>query len=155
MPLPMDTLFRVQLSPDPTHTILWLEGSMVTAPIDCTSCWSNTDLKVVVPLMDFHTPPLAEPAKTVILPFSSTPSMAAMRPLMAAEPMLRALRPEIVPESYFTGRFSWAKARKFSRRRTTMHPGNVCNLRGRVLAFIIFILHLLCFGLPARARPAS
>ena len=37
---------------------------MVTAPIDCTSVLSNTDLNVVPPLMDFQTPPLAEPAKT-------------------------------------------------------------------------------------------
>src|SRR5579864_1243863 len=106
MPSPTETLFRVQLSPVPTQTILWLEGSMVTAPMDCTSCLSKTGLKVVAPLRDFHTPPLAAPTKTVTLPPSSTASMAATRPLMAAEPMLRADNPEMVPESYLTGRAS-------------------------------------------------
>src|SRR5215469_6655003 len=111
MPSPTETLFLVQLSPVPTQTILWLEGSMVTAPIDCTSWLSKTGLKVVEPLMDFHTPPLAEPAKTVTLPPSSTASIAATRPLMAAEPMLRADSPEMVPESYFTGCVSSTPAR--------------------------------------------
>jgi len=54
----------------------------------------------VAPLIDFQTPPLAEPAKTVIFPSSSTASIAAMRPLMVAEPMFLAVRPEMVPESY-------------------------------------------------------
>src|SRR5689334_5863875 len=99
----METLFRVQLSPVPTQTFLWLEGSIVTAPIDCAGSRSNTGLNVVAPLMDFHTPPLADPTNTVILPFSSTASMAAMRPPMVADPILRAVNPEMVPESYFTG----------------------------------------------------
>src|SRR5450432_612866 len=99
----MLTLLRVQLSPLPTQTILWFEGSIVTAPIDWTFSLSNTGLKVVAPLMDFHTPPLAEPTNSVILPFSSTASTAATRPVMVAEPILRAFRPEIVPESYLSG----------------------------------------------------
>src|SRR5205809_8135435 len=33
--------------------------------------------------------------------------MAAMRPLIAAEPMLRAPRPEMVSESTLTGLFDW------------------------------------------------
>src|SRR6266853_966804 len=103
MPLPMETLFRVQLSPVPTQIILWLEGAIVTAPIDCTGSRSNTGLKVVAPLIDFHTPPLADPAKTVIFPFSSTASIAAISPPMVAEPMFLAVSPEMVPESYFTG----------------------------------------------------
>src|SRR6476659_3847131 len=107
-PLPMETLFLVQASPVPTQTVLWLEGSMVTAPIDCTASRSKTGLNVVAPLIDFHTPPLADPAKTVILPFSSTASIAAMRPPMVAEPIFLAVRPEMVPESYFTG--VWARA---------------------------------------------
>ena len=36
-------------------------GSMVIAPIDWTGCLSKTGLKVVPPLTDFQTPPLAEP----------------------------------------------------------------------------------------------
>src|SRR6476646_150976 len=99
----METLFLVQLSPVPTQTILWLEGSMVTAPMDCAGSPSNTGLNVVAPLMDFHTPPLADPPKTVILRFSSTASIAAMRPPMVADPIFLAVSPEIVPESYFTG----------------------------------------------------
>src|SRR6266581_1439390 len=102
MPSPMETLFLVQLSPEPTHTVLWLEGSIVTAPIDWTLSRSKTGLNVVAPLIDFHTPPLADPANTVIFPSSSTASTAAMRPLMVAEPIFLAERPEMVPESYFT-----------------------------------------------------
>jgi hypothetical protein len=78
-------------------------GSMVTAPIDCTSVLSKTDLKVVPPFTDFHTPPLAAPANTVRRPCSRTASTAAMRPLMTADPILRAGRPDIVAESNFTG----------------------------------------------------
>src|SRR5262245_45999613 len=81
---------------------------MVTAPMDWTSCRSNTGLKVVAPLIDFQTPPLAEPANTVIFPFSSTASMAA-------EPIFRALRPEMVPESNFTA-LCWATALVRARR---------------------------------------
>src|ERR1051326_90289 len=110
MPLPMETLFLVQLSPVPTHTVLWLEGSIVTAPIDCAGSRSNTGLKVVAPLIDFQTPPLADPTNTVILPFSSTPSMAEILPPMVAEPMFLAAKPEMVPESYFTGAGVWADA---------------------------------------------
>src|SRR5712671_1223688 len=106
----METLFLVQLSPVPTQTILWFEGSIVTAPIDCAGSRSKTGLKVVAPLIDFHTPPLAEPTKTVILPFSSTASTAAMRPPMVAEPMFLAVNPEMVPESYFTDAGACAKA---------------------------------------------
>src|SRR5947209_12756574 len=104
MPSPTETLLRIQLSPVPTQTILWFEGSTVKAPMDCTPCLSNTGVKVVPPFSDFHTPPLAEPANIVILPFSSTASMALMRPLMVADPILRMLSPEIVAESNFTGR---------------------------------------------------
>jgi len=53
-----------------------------------------------VPLSsDFQTPPLAEPTKSVILPDGScTPAMQEMRPLIAADPMLRAPSPEILDE---------------------------------------------------------
>src|SRR5258707_9225342 len=54
--------------------------------------------------MVFHTPPLADPTNMVIFPLSSTASIAEMRPLMVPEPIFLAVRPEIVPESYFTGR---------------------------------------------------
>ena len=82
MPSPMETLLRTQLSPVPTQTILGLRGSMATAPMDCTSGLSNTGLKVVPPLTDFQTPPLAEAAKTVSRPLSLTAVTAAMRPLI-------------------------------------------------------------------------
>src|SRR5262249_27375306 len=102
MPLPTETLLRVQLSPVPTHTMSGFDRSIVTAPIDCTGCRSNTGLKVVPPFTDFHTPPLAEPANSVTWPFFSIPSTAAMRPLMVAEPMLRIDNPETVAESNLT-----------------------------------------------------
>src|SRR6202011_1964776 len=70
------------------------------APIDCTGWSSKTGLKVGAPSVDFHTPPLAAPTNKLTLPDSSVkPASAAMRPLMAAEPMLRAPRPEMAPES--------------------------------------------------------
>ena len=95
----METLLRTQLSPVPTHTFFELEGSMATAPMDCTSGRSNTDLNVVPPLTDFQTPPLADAANTVSRPLSLTAVTAAMRPLISAEPMLRAGKPDMVPES--------------------------------------------------------
>src|SRR5471032_3713757 len=103
MPSPMETLLRTQLSPVPAQTFFGLPGSMATAPMDCTAGLSKTGLKLVPPLTDFHTPPLAEAAKTVSLPPSLTAATAATRPLIWAEPILRAGRPEIVPASNRTG----------------------------------------------------
>src|SRR5438105_5016433 len=55
----------------------------------------------LLPSSDFHTPPLAAPTNSVILPEGSfTPARAEMRPLIVADPMLRAPRPEIVAELY-------------------------------------------------------
>src|SRR6266568_8952755 len=51
--------------------------------------------------MDFHTPPLAAPTYTVSRPSSLTAAMAETRPLMAADPIFRAPRPEMVSESNF------------------------------------------------------
>src|SRR3984893_1601784 len=98
----METLLRVQDSPLPAQMVLGDFGSMAMAPMDCAVCLSNMGLKVVPPFTDFHTPPLAAPTYTVIRPFSLTAVSAAMRPLIAAEPMFRAPRPEIESESYFT-----------------------------------------------------
>src|SRR5580658_2807588 len=110
MPSPTETLLRVQDSPVPTQTFIGFEGSTAMAPIDCTGCSSNTGLNVVAPSVDFHTPPLAAPTKSVIFPDGSAyPASAEMRPLMAAEPTLRAPRPEIAPSSS-TGAWSCAAA---------------------------------------------
>src|ERR1700719_1082161 len=98
----METLLRVHDSPAPAQMVLGDSGSMAMAPMDCAACLSNMGLKVVPPLTDFHTPPLAAPTYTVIRPFSWTAVSAAMRPLIVAEPMLRAPNPEIESESYFT-----------------------------------------------------
>src|SRR6202166_2189935 len=98
----METLLRVQDSPLPAQMVLGAFGSMAMAPMDCAVCLSNMGLKVVPPFTDFHTPPLAAPTYTVIRPFSLTAVSAAMRPLIVAEPMFRAPRPEIESESYFT-----------------------------------------------------
>src|SRR4030081_1125870 len=109
MPLPIETLLRVQLSPVPTQTFFEFFGSRVSAPIDCTGCSSNTGLKRVPLSSDFQTPPLAAPTKIVSLPFGSRiASIAETRPLIAAEPMLRAPRPEIVDE--LKGAWSAARA---------------------------------------------
>ena len=97
----MEVLLRVHASPVPTQMVLELVGSMAMAPIDCTGSLSNTGLKVVPPLVDFHTPPLAAPTYTVSRPFSLIAVSAGTRPLMAAEPIFRAPRPEIVSESIF------------------------------------------------------
>src|SRR6266436_3479765 len=98
-PLPMDTLLRVQDSPVPTQMVFGACGSMATAPIDCAASLSKTGLNVVPPFEDFHTPPLAAPMYTVSRPSSFTAAIAATRPLMVAEPMFRAPRPEMVSES--------------------------------------------------------
>src|ERR1044071_8383976 len=95
----METLFRVHDSPVPTHTFFEFFGSSAIAPIDCTGCSSNTGRYRVPLSSDFQTPPLAAPTKSVILPDGSrVPAMAEMRPLIVAEPMLRAPRPERVAE---------------------------------------------------------
>src|SRR6516225_12391389 len=107
MPLPSETLLRVQASPVPTQIVLGDCGSMAIAPMDWTGSLSNTGLNVVPPLVDFQTPPLAAPTYTVSRPFSLTAAIAATRPLITAEPMFRAPRPETVSESNLT---SWARA---------------------------------------------
>src|SRR5882672_1486491 len=92
----METELRVQASPVPAHTMLGRLGSIASAPIDWTGCLSKTGSKVVPPSRDLQTPPLAEPTKSSTLPSGvGRAATAAMRPLMAAEPMLRAPSPEI------------------------------------------------------------
>src|ERR1700720_1991210 len=99
MPSPIDTLLRVHDSPLPTQIFLEFFGSIAIAPIDCADCSSNTGRKRVPPSSDFQMPPLAAPTKRVILPESSfTPVIAEMRPLIVADPILRAPSPEIVAE---------------------------------------------------------
>src|SRR5512139_4335094 len=97
MPLPIETELRVQDSPVPTQTVSGSFGSSATAPIDCTGCLSKTGLNVVPPSCDFQTPPDAEPTKIVTLPsFSCRAASAEMRPLIVAEPMLRAPSPDTI-----------------------------------------------------------
>src|ERR1700743_1542226 len=112
MPSPTETELRVQPSPVPTQIVSLCDGSIAIAPIDCTSCLSNTDLNVVPPSVDFQTPPEAAPTYSSVLPsLPATASSAAMRPLIVAEPMLRMPKPEIVPESNAAfGALSAAKA---------------------------------------------
>src|ERR1700730_11978916 len=99
MPLPIDTLLRVQASPVPAQIVFGACGSMATAPMDCAASLSKTGLNVVPPFEDFQTPPLAAPTYTVSRPSSFTAAIGATRPLMVAEPMFRAPRPEMVSES--------------------------------------------------------
>src|ERR1700729_3835811 len=97
MPSPMETELRVQLSPVPTHATFGFVGSSAIAPIDWTGSRSNTGLKLVPPSCDFQTPPEAAPTKSVTLPSASCLAATAdMRPLIAAEPILRAPSPDIV-----------------------------------------------------------
>src|SRR3954466_10639932 len=103
MPSPYDTELRVHDSPVPAHTVFGFFGSMAMAPIDCTGCLSKTGLNVVPPFTHFHTPPLAAPTYSVMRFASCTASIAAMRPDIAAEPMLRAPRPGMVSESTVMG----------------------------------------------------
>src|SRR6266508_688073 len=99
MPSPIETLLRVHDSPVPTQTFFEFFGSRAMAPIDCTDCSSNTGRYRVPLSSDFQTPPLAAPTNSVILPDGSrVPAMAEIRPLIVAEPMLRAPRPEMVAE---------------------------------------------------------
>src|SRR5205807_9202550 len=99
IPLPIETLLRVHDSPVPTQTFFEFFGSSAIAPIDCAGCSSNTGRYRVPLSSDFQTPPLAAPTKSVILPDGSrVPAIAEMRPLIVAEPMLRAPRPEMVAE---------------------------------------------------------
>src|SRR5436190_17731488 len=97
----MDTLLRVHDSPVPTQTFFEFFGSSAIAPIDWTRCSSNTG-RYRVPLSSlFQTPPLPAPTNSVILPDGPrVPAMAEMRPLIVAEAMLRAPRPEIVAGLY-------------------------------------------------------
>src|SRR5438046_4971642 len=99
MPSPMDTLLRVHDSPLPTQIFFEFFGSIAIAPIDCTGRSSKTGRKRVPPSSDFQMPPLAAPTKRVILPEGSfTPAIAEMRPVIVADPILRAPSPEIVAE---------------------------------------------------------
>src|SRR5207249_7647295 len=67
--------------------------------MDCTDCSSKTGRYRVPPSSDFQTPPLAAPTMSVIFPEASfVPAIAEIRPLIAAEPMLRAPNPEMVAE---------------------------------------------------------
>src|SRR5271168_2541749 len=102
MPFPIDTLLRVHASPVPAQIVFGACGSIASAPIDCTASLLKTGLKVVPPLEDFQTPPLAAPTYTVSRPSSLTAAIAATRPLMAAEPIFRAPSPEMVSESNLT-----------------------------------------------------
>ena len=61
-PSPIETEFRVQISPVPTQiTLSGSLGSTAIAPIDWV-CLSKIGLKVAPPLLVFHTPPPAVPA---------------------------------------------------------------------------------------------
>src|SRR5205814_8018491 len=99
MPSPIETEFRIQLSPVPTHTVFGSLGSIAIAPIDCTSCLSNFGANVVPPFVDFHTPPLAAPTYTVRRSPSCTAAIEVTRPDIAADPMFRAPSPEVASES--------------------------------------------------------
>src|SRR5262249_50027998 len=97
MPSPMETELRIHDSPVPTQTTFGRVGSSAMDPIDCTGCLSKTGFKVVPPSSDFQTPPDAAPTKSVVVLPSGRAAMAETRPLIVAEPMLRAPSPERPP----------------------------------------------------------
>ena len=99
MPSPMETELRVHDSPVPTQMTCVFLGSICTSPMDCTGCLSKTGLKVVPPSWLFQTPPLAAPTNSKVFPPTFLPATAEMRPLIVADPMLRAFNPEMTPES--------------------------------------------------------
>src|SRR5436309_14010776 len=93
----METVLRIHDAPVPTQPFFEFFGSSAIAPMDCTGCSSKTGRNRVPLSSDFQTPPLAAPTKSVILPEGARgAAMADMRPLMAAEPMLRAPSTEMV-----------------------------------------------------------
>ena len=70
MPLPTETLLRVQASPVPTHTVCLLVGSSATAPIDCTGCLSNfgvTLVRTALALLSFSVRGLSDVEMTDLL----------------------------------------------------------------------------------------
>ena len=73
-----------------------------TAPIPKTRSPSKRDSQVCPPFTDFHNPPVAAPTNTMF-GSDSTASMAAIRPLIPAGPMLRA----VIAERW-SGFTSWA-----------------------------------------------
>src|SRR5260370_4526504 len=100
MPLPIDTLLRVQASPVPAQIVFGACGSMATAPMDCALSLSKTGLNVLPPFEDFQTPPLAAPTYTESRPSSFTAATPAPRPLLRANPVFRAPIPRSQPASH-------------------------------------------------------
>ena len=99
MPSPIDTLLRVHDSPVPTQTFFEFFGSSAMAPIDCTACSSNTGRYRVPLIVGFPNTATGRADKERDLARWLAHSRdAEMRPLIAAEPMLRAPRPEMVAE---------------------------------------------------------
>src|SRR5712675_2502202 len=130
MPSPIETELRVQDSPVPTQTVCGFLGSMAIAPIDWTLALSKTGRKVVPPSADFHTPPLPAPTYRVVLPPSLRAASAAMRPLIVADPMLRACSPEITPESSRAARAAGAAGGADAALRAGAGPGTTARPTG-------------------------
>src|SRR6185295_8317123 len=91
-PSPIETLLRGLPSPVPTQTTEEFVGSIATAPIEATGWSSKTGSQVRPALTDFQTPPVAEPTQ-ITEGSRGSESIEAIRPLIAAGPIDRALRP--------------------------------------------------------------
>src|SRR5262249_9530304 len=140
----MDTLLRVHDSPVPTQTFLEFFGSSAIAPIDCTGCSSNIGRYRVPLSSDFQTPPLAEPTKSVIFPAGSRPpAIQEMRPLIAAEPMLRAPSPEMLDELNGASAAKTGRAQRKSDARTHRTSRR---LRGKFIGMLIRLGKAYRFG---------
>src|SRR2546427_4716324 len=99
MPLPIDTLLRVQASPVPAQIVFGACGSMATAPMDCAASLSKTGLNVVPPFEDFQIPPLAAPTYTVSRPPSFTAAGRATPPIMVAGTLVVTPTPDMNAEA--------------------------------------------------------
>src|SRR5438105_814468 len=141
-PVPTETLLRIHASPVPTHTLSCFDGSTARAPMDCVYS-SKTGLKVVPSSVDFQTPPLAAPTHTVA-GAPPAPSMAAMRPPIAAGPIERACRPPRVEESSLTA----SSANRGSASAANSAASVILSREdGEGSLIIILLLFLLRFGL--------
>ena len=98
----METLLRTQRSPVPAQTFFGIAGSMATAPMDCTGGVED-GLEGGAAVDRFPDAAAGRGGEDGEAAHRHGGVTAAMRPLIAAEPMLRAGRPEMVPASNLTG----------------------------------------------------
>src|SRR5436190_11146659 len=90
IPSPKFSELRGLPSPVPTQTTEGLFCWTAMEPMFSVGCSSNTEVQLAPALVVFHTPPDAAPTYQVSWLLFTT-SMAVIRPLIPAGPMLRSL----------------------------------------------------------------